>query len=282
LKLNEGALDRLTKDVEGPGKEEARANYLAVKGFTEGWVDYQDDIESVGFETDKDKKGIRYVVMNWKPDKDGKVQDPTKVREDIFRVVFGVWHHEGGFKFVGGGGREAYVTPYTPNTKEKPVLSGIMSKISINGVKLDPSKVEFYIGPERKRAEPSSIVLKVDENRVTQQFKDFEDAWLRGRTEGLEVWVRNGVIDALVLVSKDGTRQGVTTADLWNSTNVELEGEWETPSGFIFTTVSGNKKEVTFETPRDEWEKIVGNIEIGGKKLGNVAVTINQGAYELP
>jgi hypothetical protein len=155
LIFNKVAFDRLTKDVEGPGREEADKNRAAVNSFYENWTSFNDDIEAIGFGTQKGK--LESIIMQLKKDKNGNYPNAIEVPIEVFRRVFGINPHKGkrgeidGIEIGWGTGERGFINPYTSHE----ILEKLMARLSIDGVKLDPSKVDYQIlGEELVKMQP--------------------------------------------------------------------------------------------------------------------------------
>lgn len=158
LVLYQPALDRLTEGAVGEvAKKEAERNRGAVKDFWGVWTHGPNEIKAIGFGVDERKTKVTTVIM--------RLKDGTSITlpAHVFRKVFDVRHRErntgvSGLEFVGGNGLKGYIDPFTPPYK----LKEIMSKVNINGVKLNPD-VRVWIGPyERIKKAPVAQERKIE------------------------------------------------------------------------------------------------------------------------
>lgn len=148
-KLYMPALDKFTIGVNGVGEKEATENRKNVLAFHKNWVENQDGIRSITFETNARQSEITSVGM--------KLQngEALVIPAWLFRQAFLVNRYQGkggvGLEFVGGskvGSR--HITPQT--TEEE--LENVMSKVNIDGVRLKRN-VRVFVGS--RVSEPASV-----------------------------------------------------------------------------------------------------------------------------
>ena len=151
LKLNQRALDRLTKDAVGDEAiKEAKRIEGAVKDFWGTWVYGPNEIEAIAFGIANDK--IVSVIMKLK-DRSSDIVIPAFAARPTLGL--GQFSHKGGdtvtgFRLIAADGREAHIDPHTPakrsgrELKGRPdVLSLIMKNVRLDGIAL-PKETRYY------------------------------------------------------------------------------------------------------------------------------------------